>query len=381
MKINNRLNLIPEKSFYSLNEIAGKLKNKNRKIYDFGVGDPSLKLRPEIIDGLIQGIRKDKWNNYPPYDGIVELKREIIKYYKNLYNVDLNEEQVIVTIGSKDAIVGLIPAVCNFNDSIIVTEPSYPVYKSVCSLWGVHYNKIPISSSNNYLPNLNISERILNESKMLLINYPNNPTGAAANESFYQDIIKFADKYNLVLVNDGAYNEIVFNCKPISILQYDNNKKTVEIGSFSKIFNMTGFRIGYAVGNSEVLKAMMKIKRNLDSGQFIPIQYAAINALRLGEKYRNDICSEYYNRKEKLISILESKNIKFFNSKGSIYLWCNVPKGYSNDEFCYEMVEKYGIIVSPGYNFGTTSYNHFRIALTGSTEIIEEAFSKLSVYS
>ncbi|MFA6939364.1 MAG: aminotransferase class I/II-fold pyridoxal phosphate-dependent enzyme [Clostridiaceae bacterium] len=381
MKINNRLNMIPEKSFYSLDEISERLNKGNKELYNFGVGDPTIKIRKEVMEGLLEGLKIDKFNNYPPYSGIVELKREIIKYYKNLYNVNLDEDQVIITIGSKDAIVSLIPAVCNFNDSIIITEPSYPIYKSVCSLWGVNYNKIPITESNNYLPNLNINERILNESKILLINYPNNPTGAAANDKFYQDIIKLADKYNLILVNDGAYNEIIFNDKPISLLQFDNNKKSIEIGSFSKIFNMTGFRIGYAVGNKEVIKAMLRIKKNLDSGQFIPIQYAAISALRLGEEYRLDVCSEYYNRKEKLISILKSKNINFFNSKGGIYLWCNVPKGYSIDEFCYELIEKYGIIVSPGYNFGTTSYGYFRIALTGGAEMIEKAFSKLKVYS
>lgn len=373
--------MIPEKSLYSLDEISERLNKENKELYNFGVGDPTLKIREEVVKGLLEGLKKDKFNNYPPYDGITDLKKEIIKYYKNLYDVNLDKDQVIITIGSKDAIVGLIPAVCNFNDSIIITEPSYPIYKSVCSLWGVNYNKIPITEANNYLPNLNINERILNESKLLLINYPNNPTGAAANDKFYQDIIKLADKYNLILVNDGAYNEIIFNNKPISLLQFDKKNKSIELGSFSKIYNMTGFRIGYAVGNKEVIKAMLKIKRNLDSGQFIPIQYAAINALRLGEDYRLGVCREYYNRKEKLTSILKSKNINFFNSKGGIYLWCSVPIGYSTDEFCYELIEKYGIIVSPGYTFGTTSYGYFRIALTGSIEIIEKAFSKLKVYS
>lgn len=215
----------------------------------------------------------------------------------------------------------------------------------------------------------------------MFLNYPNNPTGAAATGKFYGDIIKLADQYNIIPVNDGAYNEIVFNDAPISILQYDIKKQSIEIGSFSKIFNMTGFRIGYAAGNKDVIKAMIKINSNLDSGQFIPVQYAAISALRLGEDYRKKVSSEYYNRKEKLINILKTKNIKYFNSSGAIYLWCHVPKGFSTDEFCGELLEKYGIIVSPGYNFGTTTYDFFRIALTESIENIEKAFSKLRVYN
>ena len=380
MKINNRLNLIPDKAFQSLDEIAENLRKKNKEIYNFGVGDPTLPIRKEIIDGLMEGLKINKFNNYPPYEGIIELKREIIKYYKNLYGVILSEDEVIITIGSKNAIVDLIPSVCNFNDSIIITEPSYPIYKSVCSLWGVHYNKIPITKCNQYLPNLNIDDRILKESKILLINYPNNPTGAAANDKIYKELINLAHKYDLILVNDGAYNEIVFNKKPISLLQYDSYKEAVEIGSFSKIFNMTGFRIGYVAGNKDVIKAMLKIKANLDSGQFIPIQYAAISALRLGEEYRQEISDEYFARKEKLTNILNSKNVKYFDSQGGIYLWCQVPDGFSTDEFCCHILENYGIIVSPGYKFGNASYGYFRIALNGSIEMIDKAFSKLLVY-
>jgi LL-diaminopimelate aminotransferase len=381
LKINNRLNLLPGKSFLNLDEIAEKMKKENKEIYNFGVGDPNLDISEEITEGLKNGLKKSKFNNYPPYDGIIELKREIIKYYKNLYDVILNEDEVIITIGSKNAIVNLIPAVCDFNDSIMIPEPAYPVYKNACSLWGVHYNKIPLTSTNNYLPSLNIDDKILKESKLLFLNYPNNPTGAAASGKFYGDIIKLADQYNIIPVNDGAYNEIVFNDAPISILQYDIKKQSIEIGSFSKIFNMTGFRIGYAAGNKDVIKAMIKINSNLDSGQFIPVQYAAISALRLGEDYRKKVSSEYYSRKEKLINILKTKNIKYFNSSGAIYLWCHVPKGFSTDEFCGELLEKYGIIVSPGYNFGTTTYDFFRIALTESIENIEKAFSKLRVYN
>lgn len=163
MKINNRLNLLSEKSFLNLDEIAEKMKKENKEIYNFGVGDPNLDISEEITEGLKNGLKKSKFNNYPPYDGIIELKREIIKYYKNLYGVILNDDEVIITIGSKNAIVNLIPAVCDFNDSIMIPEPAYPVYKNACSLWGVHYNKIPLTSTNNYLPSLNIDDKILKE--------------------------------------------------------------------------------------------------------------------------------------------------------------------------------------------------------------------------
>lgn len=381
MKINNRLNLLGDSTNSALSYAINKRVKDNKEIFDFGIGDPNIKIREEIVEGLLLGLKKKNFNNYPPYEGIYLLKEKIINYYKEIYNVFLSEDEVLITSGAKDAIVDIIPSICNFKDSIIITEPAYPVYNTVASLWGVEVNKVPICSKNNYLPDLNISCKILNESKIFIINYPNNPSGAIANEKFYKDIIDLSIKHSFILVNDGAYNEIVWSGKPLSLLSFDKELKSIEIGSFSKIFNMTGFRLGYVVGNKEVIKGMLRVKRVLDSGQFIPIQYAGINALSLLEEYRKSICKEYYNRKEKLIKILKEKRISYFNGGGGIYLWCNIPSGWTTEEFCIELLEKYGIIVIPGYNFGSTCHGYFRIALTNEEEVIEEVFSKLPVYS
>lgn len=376
MKINNRLVKIGDYRF-------AKIKENKKDLLDLGIGDPDLKIHPSIIDGLMKGLNEENFNRYPKGSGTNMLKNAIIKSYKELYNVTLNMDEVLILIGSKEGINKIFACCCDYRDTAIIPQFGYPVYSSSCKLWGIEEYRIPLLEQDEYLPRLeNIPDNICRESKIFMINYPNNPTGAIAKDSFYNDVTKYCLKHDILLCNDGAYNEILEeNTNPISLLQFDKKKNFVEFGTFSKIYNMTGFRIGYAVGNSYVLKQIEKVKDNCDSGQFTPIQFAATEALNLSSHYKKSVNRIYDERRKVAKKILRAKNIHYFDSKGTFYLWCKVPKGYTTEEFCIELVEKYGIITTPGYFFGNTGNDYFRISLTQKVEKLGAYLNKLKVYN
>lgn len=382
MKINNRLSGIEEYHFKKIEDLKNKLIKEGKHILDLSIGDPDLPINKAITDEVLKSFNINGFNKYPPYEGIKELKEKIIKYYDEHFNVKLEENEVLILIGSKEGINNIIPAVCDIGDFIIVPNPCYQVYVTSPILWGVNTYKLPITNVNNYLPQLNkIPENISKKSKMFIINYPNNPTGAEGNDVFFKDIIKFCLDRDIVLVNDSAYIEIVSeNKKPISLLQFDKTKKVVEIGTFSKTFNMTGFRIGYAVGNSKVLKELLKVKSNVDSGQFLPIQYAAIKALEIMELEAHKNRKIYDARREKAKSILKSKNIEYYNSNATFYIWCKVPKGYTTTEFYEKLIWNYGIVTTPGYSFGNLGNGYFRLSLTKDLKDIDKYLSKIEEF-
>lgn len=382
MKLNDRLNAITEYHFKKIDDIKSKLIEEGKKIYDLGIGDPDIPVNNRIIDALIKAFDYIDFNRYPPYEGINELRKKIIKYYDDVYSVKLKVDEVLILIGSKEGICHLIPAVCNIGDVAIVPNPAYPVYQTCAHLWGVETYEVPLTEDNSYLPVCeNIPQEIVKRGKLLTINYPNNPTGAIADEDFYKYIIEFCSKNNIVLCNDGAYNEILdIDCKPTSLLQFDEKRRFIEFGTFSKLFNMTGFRLGYVVGNREIIRRLLKIKSNMDSGQFIPIQYAGIEALKLEADYANYIKNIYMNRKQVAEELLDKHNIRYYKSMGTFYIWCSVPSSYTTDEFCESLIESYGLIVTPGYSFGSLGNNHFRIALTKDVSVLKEVLSLLDNY-
>ncbi|MBU3189192.1 aminotransferase class I/II-fold pyridoxal phosphate-dependent enzyme [Clostridium bowmanii] len=379
MKINNRLSNINEYHFKKIEDMKNEYLHTGKKIIDLSIGDPDLEVNSKITDALVDGLKGYRYNNYPPYDGIIELKKAVIKYYKEIYSVCLDLEEVIILIGSKEGISNIIPAVCDVGEYVIVPEPAYPVY-SICSkLWGCIPYTIPLKESNGYMPDLNIiPKEIISKCKLIFINYPNNPTGAVASSEFYKNIVKFSYDNNIVLCNDSAYNEIIkVDKKTISLMQYDVKRQFVEFGTLSKTYNMTGYRIGYAVGNAKVINALLKVKSNCDSGQFIPLQKAAIAAFNLERDYIQNLRKIYDERRQVAKRILLQKNIEFFDAEGTFYLWCKTPKNYTTNEFCAELLINHGIVVTPGNVFGNLGYDYFRIALTKDRLIIEEALKSL----
>jgi LL-diaminopimelate aminotransferase len=383
MKINNRLDSIAVYHFKTIEDLKEKRRKEGKRVIDLSIGDPDLCVDDSILKALIKDLNVKGFNKYPPYDGIDELKKKVIDYYNHRFGVCLDLDEIVILIGSKEGISNVIPAVCDVGDIVIVPQPGYPVYSSCSKLWGCLTYTVPMKESNNYLMDVNeIPKDITSKAKLIFINYPNNPTGAKGNPEFFSSIIEFSKENNIVLCNDAAYNEIIPPEEaPISILQFDESKYSVEFGTFSKLYNMTGFRIGYAVGNKEVISALLKVKSNLDSGQFLPIQKSACEALSLDEVYGEKVREIYAERRAVAEKILTEKNIEFFHGDSTFYIWCKTPKGYTTHEFCSDILEKYGLVVTPGSCFGTLGYNHFRIALTCDVCEIREGLSLLSSYN
>lgn len=379
MQLSKRIEDLSEYHFQKLDMIKKELAACNKKIFDLSIGDPDLPVQKNILKALVQSFQIEDYNKYPPYAGIDELKKQVVKYYDEIYNVKLNLDEVLVLIGSKEGIHNIVPVICDIGDYAIVPKPSYPVYETSCHLWGVNTISIELKEEKNYLIDLSkLSKIAVEKSKLLVLNYPNNPTGAVANEEFYRHIISFCEDNNILVYNDGAYNEIISpKDKPLSIMQFDDKKSSIEFGTLSKTYNMTGFRIGYVVGNSRVIKALLKAKSNVDSGQFISIQYAAVEALKLDRTYVDNIRNIYLQRKIAAQRILKEKNIKYFLSGGTFYIWCEAPKGYNGEEFCEKLLYDYSIAATPGTAFKDTANKHFRISLTKEKDIIIEALGKI----
>lgn len=379
MQISKRIEELSEYHFQKLDMIKKELTACNKKIFDLSIGDPDLPVQQNILKALVESFKIEDYNKYPPYAGIDELKKQVVKYYDEIYNVKLNLDEVLILIGSKEGIHNIVPVICDSGDYAIIPKPAYPVYETSCHLWGVKTISVELKEENKYLIDLSkLSKEAIEKSKLLVLNYPNNPTGAVANEEFYRYIISFCENNNILVYNDGAYNEIITpKDKPLSILQFDNKKSSVEFGTLSKTYNMTGFRIGYAVGNSKVIKALLKVKSNVDSGQFISVQYAAIEALKLGRTYVDNIRSVYLQRKLAAEKILKEKNIKYFLGGGTFYIWCQAPNKCSGEEFCEKLLYNHGIVVTPGTAFKDADNKHFRISLTRDKDIIIEALSNI----
>ncbi|OZU87723.1 LL-diaminopimelate aminotransferase [Virgibacillus indicus] len=379
--VSDKVKNLPPYLFSEFQRKKKELENKGVDVIDLGIGAPDLPTPDFIIDAMMEEAKISENHRYSTYSGCIEFKEAVADFYKKNYDVELDPEQEILTlIGSKEGIANLIQAVINPGDTVLVPDPGYPVYRNGVHLAGGVSVSLPLDKENGYVPLYdNLSEAEINRSKLMFLNYPGNPTSATVELDTFLEAISFAEENNLLLANDAAYDLLTFDdYKSPSVLQVPNAKDfAVEFGSLSKSFNMTGWRIGYVVGNKEVIRALGTLKSNLDTSQFLPIQKAAAVALKSdlsAVKANNRI---YKKRMEKMHQALLEIGIAAEKPKGTIFLWAKVPDGFSSIEFANELLEEAGIIVTPGTGFGPTGEGYFRIALSVTTERIDEVISRL----
>lgn len=382
MKIVNRTAKIPRYIFSKFDEVKKNLKEKGIKVIDLGIGDPDNPTPPLIVEEMAKCIKNYDNHKYPPYNGIDDFRKAVAEHYHNKYNVELDyQTEIAALIGSKEGLAHLFLALCDPGDYVLIPDPAYPIYQASSIIAGCSIYKMPLTEANNYLPNLNnIYPEVAKKAKVLVVNYPNNPTGAIANIEFFQKLIDFGKENNVVIVNDGAYMDIhkIGEMVP-SLLQVPGSKDVgVEFGSLSKSFNMTGWRLGYVVGNKEVINKLVGIKTYFDSGQFPAIQQVGAYALRCGEESINTINKLYEHRRAIAVEKLEKKGFSVYESKGAFYIWLKVPKGYQSIEFSSLVLEKTGVLITPGNAFGSYGEGYCRISLTVDTKDLEEAMIRLT---
>ncbi len=375
MLIAKRLTKLPPYPFKVLYEL--KRNYKGEKLIDFGEGNPDLPPPKGIINRLIKALAKVENHRYPNYEGLLKAREAVAQWYKRRFGVLLDpEKEVCMLIGSKEGIAHLFWALVGPGERVAICDPFFPIYRNQPILAGAQVKFLPLREENNFLPEL---EKLKGSKiKLLCLNYPNNPTGAFADQKFYEEVISWAQKEDFFLFNDNVYSEIYFQDPPPSLLQIKGAKeRAIEFHSLSKTFNMPGWRIGFVVGNAEIISALLRLKQNVDTGPFNAVQEAAIFALNKSETYAQRMRKIYERRLSLFVSGLKDLGWEAKMPKATFYLWLKVPNKEDSLTFATNLLKNYGILCAPGKGFGKFGEGYLRFSLTVKEEEIEEALRRL----
>jgi LL-diaminopimelate aminotransferase len=382
MRISRRIESLPPYLFAEISRKIAEKRAKGADIVDFGIGDPDIPTPPHIIDRLCKAAKDPANHRYPESEGLPELRQAIASWYKKRFDVDLDpDKEVLPLIGSKEGIFHIAFCFIDYRDVALVPDPSYPVYPISTMMASGSPYYLPLTEENNFLPDLDaVPAYILKNAKLLWLNYPNNPTGAVADLDFFNRAVEFARRKNLAICHDGPYSEVAFDgYKPDSFMQADGAKEVgVEFHSLSKTYNMTGWRIGMAVGNASMIDALKRLKSNIDSGVPQAIQYAAIEALSGPQDCIQEHNAIYQRRRDLIIEVLNNIGFKAQTPKAGLYIWAKVPKGYSSVEFAIDLLERVGVVVTPGTGYGKNGEGYIRLSLTIPDASLVKGLSKLS---
>lgn len=383
--LSKKLESLPPYLFAQIDAAKRKARQEGRNIIDLGVGDPDMPTPGFIIEKLYEAAKDPKNHRYALDQGMPELKQAIADWYKQRFGVDLNpEREILPLIGSKEGIAHLPVALLDKGDLTLVPDPGYPPYRNATILAEGKPQSLALRASNGFLPDLEgISPKVAEKAKLMFLNYPNNPTSAIAEIEFFEKVVQFATKYNVIVAHDAAYSEISFDgYKPKSFLEVQGAKETgVEFHSLSKTFNMTGWRLGWVAGNETVVSALAKVKSNIDSGIFQAIQIAGITALRDGAAVIEQNNKIYSERAQVFAEGLKSLGWKVEKPKATFYVWVKLPrKAKSSIEFAQILLERANIVATPGVGFGKYGEGYIRFALTVDKEKLKEAVERMKVY-
>jgi len=377
----DRLKSLPPYLFAEIDKIINKKRARGMDVISLGIGDPDMPASEEVVGVLCREAGNPENHRYPSSYGLKIFREAVAEFYNDRFNIKLDpEREVIPLMGSKEGISTLAYTFINPGDYVIITDPSYLVYKISTIFAGAIPYVIPLKKENGYLFDLNdISSDIAGKAKVIYFNYPNNPTSATCDINFFREVAEFAEKNNIIVCHDNAYSDTFTDgIKPISYLNADISKNTgVELNSLSKTFNMTGWRIGYAVGNNKMIESIGKYKTNVDSGVFNAIQYAAASALKNYGKYSKQNNEIYDIRRKMVKKALEGMKIDYYDSNATIYVWASVPEGYTSASFSKMLLEKANVVVTPGNEFGKFGEGFFRISLTINNERLKEALDRI----
>lgn len=381
MLYSKRIQQLPPYPFADLDKKKQKLLSEGKDLINLSIGDPDLPTPEPIVQCLQEAAEKKENHSYPPYEGTLKFREAVARWYAKRFDVALDSKTEIITlIGSKEGIANIHYAFVDPGDIVLVPTPGYPVYPVATKFAGGIPYFMPLHSKNHFLPDLKlIPDGIAQKAKLIHLNYPNNPTAATAPRDFFGDVIAFAKRHNIIICHDAAYTEIYFDGrKPLSFLQTSGAKNIgVEFHSLSKTFNMTGWRIGFACGNAEILKGLLKIKTNVDSGQFAAIQEAGIYALDHAEELSTPVRQTYQKRRDIFVPALQKAGFKLYPPQATFYIWGEVPQGQTSSSFTNLLMEQCALIATPGCAFGDGGEGFVRFTLTASEERLCEAVARM----
>ncbi len=381
VEVADRIKGLPPYLFAEIDRLKQEVSARGVDIIDLGVGDPDLPTPQRIVDVLKMEADDPKNHRYPSYEGLLQFRESVAGWYKRRFDVDLDPiTEVISLIGSKEGIAHIPLAFTNPGDYNLVPDPAYPVYRTATLFAGGESYTMPLLEEKGFLPDLeSIPSDVAKKTKLMFLNYPNNPTSAVADRNFFEKVVDFAKAYEIVVCHDAAYTEIAFDgYHPVSFLEVKGAKDVgIEFHSLSKTYNMTGWRIGFAVGNRDVIAALGKVKTNIDSGIFQAIQYAGIEALEGDQTCVEEMKRIYQERRDILVKGLREAGLSVEPPRATFYLWIRVPEGYTSKEFASHLLGNAGIVVTPGVGFGEHGEGFIRMAMTVGRDRLIEAVERI----
>jgi LL-diaminopimelate aminotransferase len=381
MKVADRVAALPPYLFARIEQKIEECQNRGVDVISLGIGDPDLPTPPHIVQALKEQADNPQNHRYPSSVGLLAFRRAVAGWYRDRFGVSLDPRSEVVTlIGSKEGIGHISFCYLNPGDYALIPDPGYPVYGIGAALAGAENYLLPLKAERGFLPDFAaVPADVARRAKLLFLNYPNNPTGAVAGLDFFREAVSFARSFDLIICHDAPYTEITFDgyVAP-SFLQAEGAREVgIEFHSLSKTYNMTGWRLGWAAGNADVVKTLGTLKSNLDSGVFQAVQYAGIAALTGPQDYVRNTLQVYRERRDIVVEGLRSLGWHVDPPKATIYVWAPVPPPYTSTEFAELVLEKAGVVLTQGIGYGACGEGFFRISLTIPTERLSEAFRRL----
>ncbi|WP_078410418.1 LL-diaminopimelate aminotransferase [Priestia abyssalis] len=380
IQLSKRMEAFGPSIFSDLANCKQKKIAEGAQMIDLSIGSPDLPPPPFVMEALTQAA-EDKSNYGYTLKGTAEFHEAVAHYYEQHNDVTLDpKKEVMLMMGSQDGLVHLPMAFADPGDLILVPDPGYTAYATGIAMAGAKMHLMPLLPDHQFLSDLDsIPEETAKQAKMMILNFPGNPVPAMANEAFFAKVISFAEKYNILVIHDFAYSELYYDGnKPISFLSVPGAKEVgIEMNSLSKSFNMAGCRIGYAIGNEHAIGALTRFKSNLDYGVFLPVQKAAIAALRNGADFCKESRDIYQKRRDMLVDGLGALGWHVEKPAGSMFVWAKIPAGWNSLDFAYALMDQANVVVTPGHAFGPTGEGYVRIALVQPEEIIQKALRNI----
>jgi LL-diaminopimelate aminotransferase len=381
IKTADRLTKLPPYLFAEIDKKKREVKARGVDVIDMGIGDPDLPTPPHIIKGMQVAAERPEHHRYPSYEGLLEFRQAVADWYRGRFNVRLDAEtEVLTLIGSKEGTAHMPLAFVNPGDVVLVPDPGYPVYAAGTWFAGGEVHFMPLRRENSFLPDLSaVPADVARRAKLMYLNYPNNPTAGCATVDFFRSVVDFARRHDIIVCHDAMYSELKFDGYDApSFLSVDGAREVgVEFHSLSKTYSMTGWRLGFCVGNAAAVGGLGKIKTNVDSGAFEAVQHAGIAALRgpqdIPEQYRRT----YQERRDVVVQGLRRCGWEVDVPKATFFVWAPVPGGGDSRAFAARLLEEAGVVVTPGVGFGPTGEGFYRIALTIGADRLVEAMERL----
>ena len=381
MKFASRIDRVPPYLFVEISRKIAAKRAQGIEVISFGIGDPDIPTPDNIVEKLRETALDAPNHRYPETDGLPEFRQEVADWYQRRFGLSIHpDKETLPLIGAKEGIGHAALCFIEPGDIALVPDPGYPVYSVGTWFAGGECHWMPLLEENGWLPDLDaIPEEVAQKATVMWLNYPNNPTGAIADLEFFKKAVDFGRKYDVAILHDASYSEVAYDgYRPISFLQTPGAMEVgAEFHSLSKSYNMTGWRLGMLVGNEEIIKAMMVVKSNIDSGVPNAIQYMGIEAMRMSQDAIDDRNAIYQYRRDRVVSVLQEIGLEAIPPKASLYVWTRTPAGYSSSEFTELLLEECDIVVTPGNGYGKYGEGYIRLSLTINNEDMEKGLTRL----